>query len=132
MLRFRKISRFYEKVHREVATEGDANAADAGDFATDGKLPAADVPDALRMGTFVRLSCRIRGVYLVIKVLNSCAPRALDLGESRHGDNDSMREHGWGMQMVEQIAQRHDGRFTLNRITPVKTAATVILKIHHV
>lgn len=121
----------------DESTDADSDGAADASASSNETAASADVAarDAAQSGAFVYLSCQTKGAYLVIRVLNSCS---LEAANSKNGtkprrtSSDSMRKHGWGMQIVEQIAQRHDGRFTLDRGTPGEAVATVVLKIHHV
>ena len=121
----------------DESTDADSDGAADASASSNETAASADVvaEDAAQSGAFVHLSCQTKGAYLVVRVFNSCG---LEAANSKNGtkqrrtSSDSMRKHGWGMQIVEQIAQRHDGRFTLDRGTPGEAAATVILKIHHV
>ncbi len=121
----------------DESTDADSDGAADASVSSNETAASADVAaeDAAQSGAFVHLSCQTKGAYLVVRVFNSCG---LEAANSKNGtkqrrtSSDSMREHGWGMQIVDQIAQRHDGRFTLDRGTPGEAAATVILKIHHV
>lgn len=120
----------------DKSTDADSDGAADASASSNETAASADVAarDAAQSGAFVYFSCQTKGAYLVIRVLNSCS---LEAANSKNGtkprrtSSDSMRKHGWGMQIVEQIAQRHDGRFTLDRGTPGEAAATVILKVLH-
>ena len=120
----------------DESTDADSDGAADASASSNETAASADVVarDAAQSGAFVYLSCQTKGAYLVVRVLNSCG---LEVANSKNGtkprrtNSDSMREHGWGMQIVDQIAQRHDGRFTLNRGTPGEAAATVVLKVLH-
>ena len=118
------------------STDADSDGAADASASSNETAASADVAarDAAQSGAFVYLSCQTKGAYLVVRVLNSCgltAAASKNGAKSRRGSSDSMRKHGWGMQIVEQIAQRHDGRFTLDRGTPGEAAATVVLKVLH-
>ena len=120
----------------DESTDADSDGAADASASSNETAASADVVarDAAQSGAFVYLSCQTKGAYLVVRVLNSCgltAAASKNGSKSRRGSSDSMREHGWGMQIVDQIAQRHDGRFTLNRGTPGEAAATVVLKVLH-
>ena len=118
------------------STDADSDGAADASASSNETAASADVAarDAAQSGAFVHLTCQTKGAYLVVRVLNSCS---LEAANSKNGtkprrtSSDSMRKHGWGMQIVEQIAQRHDGRFTLDRGTPGEAAATVVLKVLH-
>ena len=120
----------------DESTDADSDGAADASASSNETAASADVAarDAAQSGAFVHLTCQTKGAYLVIRVLNSCS---LEAANSKNGtkprrtSSDSMRKHGWGMQIVEQIAQRHDGRFTLDRGTPGEATATVVLKVLH-
>ncbi|MGN0077934.1 MAG: sensor histidine kinase [Coriobacteriales bacterium] len=87
---------------------------------------AAGVAEGAR---WVRASAGARGAYLVIEVVNSCAPGALKhtFGAGRR-PGSALREHGWGLQIVDELAKRHDGSFSLKQSAPEEVTAVVVLK----
>lgn len=66
-------------------------------------------------------------VYLTIAVENSCKEDASSSRRFRRGESP-MREHGWGLEIVEQITKEHEGSFSLKRVAPAAMRATAVLK----
>lgn len=80
--------------------------------------------------SFVRISCTAKGVYLIIKVVNSCS---LEIETSvtakrRPKYADPSREHGWGLEIVNDICSKRGGSFALEHTSPTEITATAILK----
>ena len=78
---------------------------------------------------WVRVSAGVRGAYLVIEVLNSCESGALKYAVKAGGrPGSALREHGWGLQIVGELAKRHGGSFALKQSRPDEVTAVVVLK----
>ena len=77
---------------------------------------------------FVQVRCSTQGAYLTVAIENGCSREDTSSRlQFRHGKSPT-REHGWGLEIVEQIAKEHDGSSSLKRITPTTMRATVVLK----
>ena len=78
---------------------------------------------------WVRVSAGARGAYLVIEVLNSCEPGALKCAVRAGGrPGSALREHGWGLQIVGELAKCHSGSFYLIQSGSEEVTAVVVLK----
>ncbi len=73
---------------------------------------------------YVHLSCSVQGIYLTVKVENSC-DGSNKIKPRRHNGN-LLREHGWGLEIVDQIAQELGGSFSLKQRFNVVTAMLVL------
>lgn len=85
-----------------------------------------EVPEGAR---FVELKARVDAGYLVVRMENSCAPEKP--GERRRASrrrSDHLSEHGWGLGILETLADRHDGKLETSREGDVFRTA-VILKV---
>ena len=79
---------------------------------------------------YVRVSCTVKGVYLIVKVSNSCvADDGVPAAAHNRRNANPTREHGWGLEIVRDICTAHGGSFSLERVTPTEAAATAILKV---
>lgn len=79
---------------------------------------------------YVHISCTAKGVYLAIKVVNSCegTESAPHPGTQRRKDASPAREHGWGLEIVRGICAAHDGSLVLERTAPTEACATAVFK----
>ena len=81
---------------------------------------------------FVQIGCSVQGVYLTIRVENSCAQGANENGGGislfRRQDKNPLRRHGWGFEIVSQIAKENGGSFSLKREASGRAVAIVVLK----
>ena len=66
------------------------------------------VPEGAR---FIKLKARVDAGYLAVRMENSCAPA--EPGEARRAPRrsrgDRLPEHGWGLNILKTLADRHDG-----------------------
>ena len=75
----------------------------------------------------VKVRCSTQGVYLTICVENSCKQGA-DTPSRLRRSSSPAREHGWGLEIVEQIAKEHEGSLSFKRVAPNTMRATVVFK----
>ena len=73
---------------------------------------------------YVHLTCSVQGVYLTVKVENSCDESKKF--RSRPYSNNPLREHGWGLEIVSQIVQELGGSFSLKQRFNAVTATVVL------
>lgn len=106
---------------REANSEHDVGAGDNIDASGGERV------DVGALGPFVRVRCSTQGAYLTVAIENSCKEDVPSRLRFRHGKS-SVREHGWGLEIVEQIAKEHDGSFSLKRLTPNQATAIAVLK----
>ncbi|MGN0072638.1 MAG: GHKL domain-containing protein [Coriobacteriales bacterium] len=77
----------------------------------------------------VKAACTVKGAYLVVEVANTCAADGGEHArESQAAAAGALREHGWGLQIVSELAERYEGRFSLEQSAPGEMLATAILK----
>lgn len=60
-------------------------------------------------GRWIDLRARTEGGYLVIKASNSCAAAAANARAARRRNDAPFREHGWGLTILQGLADRYDG-----------------------
>ena len=85
------------------------------------------VPEGAR---FIKLKARVDAGYLAVRMENSCAPA--EPGEARRAPRrsrgDRLPEHGWGLNILKTLADRHDGTLeTVQEDGVYRT--TVLLKL---
>lgn len=58
---------------------------------------------------WVDVRARIDGGYLVVKASNSCSPAAAEAQAASARGGAPFREHGWGLTILQGLADRYDG-----------------------
>ncbi len=104
------------------------------------------VDNALAAASTVTVRMRVAQGYLVLAVQNSCSPeQAAAVGrlKARHlpfrprrarnaevvaGEATPLPEHGWGLSIVQDLAERREGSFTIDQQDGV-LRADVVLKL---
>ena len=76
---------------------------------------------------FVRLKAIVDAGYLVVRVENSSAPQADGRKRPVRRRGAGLPEHGWGLSILETLAERHDGTLEIEERDGV-FRTTVILK----
>lgn len=77
----------------------------------------------------VRAACVVKGAYLVVEVANTCAADSREHARgSQTAAAGALREHGWGLQIVSELAERYEGRFSLGQSASGEMVATAVLK----
>lgn len=64
---------------------------------------------------WVDLRARIEGGYLVVKASNSCSPAAAEAQAASAHDSAPFREHGWGLTILQGLADRYDGSLSMQQ-----------------
>ena len=86
----------------------------------------ARVPEGER---FVELKARVDAGYLVVRMENSCAPTtSVERRRAANPRRSGLPEHGWGLGILNTLANRHDGKLETAQEEGVFTTA-VILKV---
>lgn len=77
----------------------------------------------------VRAACAVKGAYLVVEVANTYAAASREHTRgSQTAAAGALREHGWGLQIVGELAERYEGQFSLEQSAPGEMVATAVLK----
>lgn len=78
---------------------------------------------------FVSLASEVRGSILAITVSNSIASKAAAHAPENSSSSDRLRDHGWGLSIVEAIAKRHAGVLSTERCEGVfKTTVLLMME----
>lgn len=109
--------RFALEVPEEVAVPPVELCAVVANLADNGLAAAVRAKEAGVIDAFLALRVRPRGDYLVLEARNSLAPSearaAADRARKKRRARRSLDEvHGWGLSIIEGIAERHDGDVT--------------------
>lgn len=123
--------RFALEVPEEVAVPPVELCAVVANLADNGLAAAMRAKEAGATDAFLVLRVRPRGDYLVLEARNSLAPdearAAADRARKKRRARRSLDEvHGWGLSIIEGIAERHDGDVTCEVVDGCFRTAVVL------
>lgn len=90
---------------------------------------ACNFPASNGSRPFVLLASEVRGSILAITMRNSIAAKATSDVAEIAPSSDRLRDHGWGLSIVEAIAKRHAGVLSTERCEDVfKTTVLLMME----
>ena len=90
---------------------------------------ACNLPASNGSRPFVLLASEVRGSILAITMRNSIAAKATSDAAEIAPSSDRLRDHGWGLSIVEAIAKRHAGVLSTERCEDVfKTTVLLMME----